>query len=138
MTCHGLMIKSIKSYFSVSKKVKIDKTQQTDPGGGGQAEHEDEGRQDIQEPNQVGGDPRPVRGNGTSLFDGTPVGGGGEEHCHRRQKKDTTAKQSQMTKVETRNLSKGMGPLGLRVLLVVEEEKQQRRKKKTGHSRRAS
>ena len=51
------MIKSIKSFFSVSKKVKIDKTQQTDPGGGGQAEHEDEGRQDIQEPDQVGGDP---------------------------------------------------------------------------------
>ena len=41
---------SIKSFFSVSKKVKIDKTQQTDPGG----EHEDEGRQDIQEPDQVG------------------------------------------------------------------------------------
>ena len=40
-----------------------------------------------------------------------------------RQKKDMTAKQSQMTKVETRNLSEGMGPLCLRVLLVVEEEK---------------
>ena len=39
-------------------------------------------------------------------------------------------KQSQMTKVETRNLSEGMGPLCLRVLLVVEESKLQRRKKK--------
>ena len=46
---------SIKSFFSVSKKVKIDTTQQTDPGGGGQAGDEDEGRQDIQEPEQVGG-----------------------------------------------------------------------------------
>ena len=44
VTYHGLMIKRINSFFSVSKKVKIDKTQQTDPGGGGQAEHEDEGR----------------------------------------------------------------------------------------------
>ena len=62
---------SIKSYFSVAKKVKRDDTQQTDPGGGGvqQAGDKDEGRQDIQEPDGEGG----VRGNGTSLFDGTPL-----------------------------------------------------------------
>ena len=124
------MIKRINSFFSVSKKVKRDTTQQTDPGGGGQAEHEDEGRQDIQEPDQVGGnpsqdlskgmgllclmalqleveeksiaighhsqaepndeggDPKRVRGNGTSLFEDTPGGGGGE--ASEEEEKDRT------------------------------------------------
>ena len=41
------------------------------------------------EPDDEGGDPKPVRGNGTSLFEGTPGGGGvqateEEEERHRQ------------------------------------------------------
>ena len=39
----------------------------------------------------MGGDPRPVRGNGASLFDGTPVGGGGEAALEAEERHDNQA-----------------------------------------------
>ena len=80
---------------------------------------EAEERHDSQaEPNDEGGDPKPVQGNGTSLFEGTP--GGGEaaeeeekdrmlqksqlivEDNQQRMKRNLIAKSSMMW-VETRN-----------------------------------
>ena len=64
------------------------------------------------------------------MFDGTPIGGGGEAALEAEERHDSQAKQSQMTKVETRNLSEGMGPLCLRDLQLEVVDRQQRRKKK--------
>ena len=74
------------------------------------------------EPNDEGGDLKPVRGNGTSLFEGTPGAGGVQaaeeeeedrtlqksqlivEDKQQRMKRDLIAKSSMMW-VETRNLT---------------------------------